>query len=431
MQEDARTEIFSITEKKVKKLAKLFLKSIFQRNLAKENEDVEVEEFVEGMTEMRIKLTTEDMKLLFQYIKLCSSDRKEEEAMSVDEFSLFFLQQWNSAELQRLQNGVLNKIYNNVCYEPNFFFFKKRPFFFFNLNRTTERSSHLIKDINSLEQIDSLEWELESRQMHEQLNELVARESQIVSTKEHILNQLNMFELTQGNACDEKKADKWNMWEVALKLRKEGLDEYATKFVEKKIDGSVFLFDITDEVLLTEIGIKKIHLSKFRRLVDDLKRKCLFKWESQVIEMATFIPICQLQVENINTTCDMSDEDERLIVQIEQLKEQKQFMEERFRNEISHFQTKLDLAHDMIEQAKKDGFLQSEADEDRSNGGSVIDELEAIPQIETGPVFSPKNFVKSNREDNDDDRQAFSKENETTDVKTEPDIKLVHLQRRC
>ncbi|ETO22208.1 hypothetical protein RFI_14992, partial [Reticulomyxa filosa] len=144
------------------------------------------------------------------------------------------------------------------------------------------------------------------------------------------------------------------MWEVALKLRKEGLDEYATKFVEKKIDGSVFLFDITDEVLLTEIGIKKIHLSKFRRLVDDLKRKCLFKWESQVIEMATFIPICQLQVENINTTCDMSDEDERLIVQIEQLKEQKQFMEERFRNEISHFQTKLDLAHDMIEQAKKD-----------------------------------------------------------------------------
>ncbi|ETO19902.1 hypothetical protein RFI_17318, partial [Reticulomyxa filosa] len=156
------------------------------------------------------------------------------------------------------------------------------------------KGSGLIKNVDSVEQLDPFELEQQRREMHQQLHHLLEQETHVTTMKEYIIHQLQLFESKQQDMRDEvclfKYANKWNEWEVALKLRKEGLDEYAVAFVEKKIDGATLLYDLTDQLLLTEFGVKKIHLSKFRRITEDLKKKSLPKWDQDVFSMATFIP---------------------------------------------------------------------------------------------------------------------------------------------
>ncbi|ETO03916.1 hypothetical protein RFI_33486, partial [Reticulomyxa filosa] len=71
------------------------------------------------------------------------------------------------------------------------------------------------------------------------------------------------------------------------------------------------------------------------------------------------------------------EENERISFQLEQVKQQKQQIEQYFHNKVIKLKQKLRLAYDTIDQAKKDGFLESdpEPDEERSDSDSPIGEL--------------------------------------------------------
>ncbi|ETO16485.1 hypothetical protein RFI_20855 [Reticulomyxa filosa] len=101
--------------------------TFFQKKLAKENEDVEMKEFVENLKEVKVDLSIKDIKTLFRYIRLCKGDTREDtsgeedddddeddnddgDVISMEEFTLFFLTQWTNDQLKRLQNVVLAKV---------------------------------------------------------------------------------------------------------------------------------------------------------------------------------------------------------------------------------------------------------------------------------------------------------------------------------
>ncbi|ETO03900.1 hypothetical protein RFI_33502, partial [Reticulomyxa filosa] len=144
--------------------------------------------------------------------------------------------------------------------------------------------------MNSLKDVDPKEIAEETKDMRDQLHQLTARESQVVRDKENLLNQFRHYQSTPRHNLDDRSANEWNKWEVATRLSKEGLDEYVTAFLMKNIDGGVFLFDLTDDLLLSEIGVKKIHLPKFRRIIDHLKHTSRRVWDQQIIPIAAFTP---------------------------------------------------------------------------------------------------------------------------------------------
>ncbi|ETO16486.1 hypothetical protein RFI_20856 [Reticulomyxa filosa] len=296
--------------------------------------------------------------------------------------------------------------------------------------------------MNSLKDVDPKEIAEETKDMRDQLHQLTARESQVVRDKENLLNQFRHYQSTPRHNlddviytytyinyictyvyvssirtlqidclfcmcvyCKQRSANEWNKWEVATRLSKEGLDEYVTAFLMKNIDGGVFLFDLTDDLLLSEIGVKKIHLPKFRRIIDHLKHTSRRVWDQQIIPIAAFTPGMAVAFFFFFMLVDLfhssllylqkkkKDENERLVLQLQQMKQEKQEMQ----NEINRLQKELDLSYSIIEQvesafqvqinSKKKGNLEI----GKLEVNSSFDELQEMPepdQYNTNPSMA-------------------------------------------
>ncbi|ETO20001.1 hypothetical protein RFI_17217, partial [Reticulomyxa filosa] len=161
----------------------------------------------------------------------------------------------------------------------------------------TRKKSNLIQQPQAVEEIDPFELDEETRAMQAAMTTLLKQETTIISKEQTLLDELKTHEDNDPNflyVClllgKQEGANRWNMWEVASKLRIEGLEEYCLPFLQSSIDGAVFLYDLNDQALSTEMGVKKVHLGKIHRIVDELRQKCRKEWDQVVIEMARDIP---------------------------------------------------------------------------------------------------------------------------------------------
>ncbi|ETO20673.1 RNA-binding protein, partial [Reticulomyxa filosa] len=122
--------------------------------------------------------------------------------------------------------------------------------------------------------------------------------------------------------------------------------------------------------------------------------------------------------------------------QLEQVKQQKQQIEQYFHNKVIKLKQKLRLAYDTIDQAKKDGFLESdpEPDEERSDSDSPIGELGVpitmTPEIGVATITNhpPTKHIHGIGLD------EWSPPNGSIDVaetKTEPNVKTDSFNHFC
>ncbi|ETO21078.1 hypothetical protein RFI_16126 [Reticulomyxa filosa] len=108
--EEKRKEITKRAQKKKKKKRRA-LEDLFLKIDKENNKDLEFDEFMDGLQDLDIELSTEDIESLFKYI-----DMDQGGSVQVEEFTSFFLRQWNSVELKRLQSAVLAKV--ECCLSP-------------------------------------------------------------------------------------------------------------------------------------------------------------------------------------------------------------------------------------------------------------------------------------------------------------------------
>lgn len=64
----------------------------------------------------------------------------------------------------------------------------------------------------------------------------------------------------------------WKPAHVQKWLTQVGLQQYSSVFEANSVDGMMLLTDLTDEVLLTELNIKKLHMGKFKRELSKLRQ---------------------------------------------------------------------------------------------------------------------------------------------------------------
>jgi len=63
----------------------------------------------------------------------------------------------------------------------------------------------------------------------------------------------------------------WDVQQVAKWLDQIELGMYKTQFVENSVDGSILLFDVNQELLISELSVKELHAGKLMREIDRLK----------------------------------------------------------------------------------------------------------------------------------------------------------------
>jgi len=70
-----------------------------------------------------------------------------------------------------------------------------------------------------------------------------------------------------------KPPEQWANGEVLQWLQSVGLGMYKNEFQKNCVDGKMLVMDITDELLLNDLNVKKLHLEKFKREIGNLHQE--------------------------------------------------------------------------------------------------------------------------------------------------------------
>jgi len=86
-----------------------------------------------------------------------------------------------------------------------------------------------------------------------------------ISSELGILNRVREV----AGLCQD--ASQWSVDEVREWLMQMNLGMYAANFGRNGIDGQMLLNDLTDDILMNDLGVKRLHLKKFERQIDKLR----------------------------------------------------------------------------------------------------------------------------------------------------------------
>jgi len=85
---------------------------------------------------------------------------------------------------------------------------------------------------------------------------------------------------------------KWDPQDVVTWLEKTGLGVYSATFRENGVDGQMLVGDISDEILQNDLHVKKLHISKFNRELQKLRKETAGAAEGEeehfVLQVNTF-----------------------------------------------------------------------------------------------------------------------------------------------
>jgi hypothetical protein len=69
----------------------------------------------------------------------------------------------------------------------------------------------------------------------------------------------------------KEDAAAWSVEQVCAWLRRNNLDTYVQTFRQNGVDGQMLLNDVTEENLVSDLGVKSLHKNKMVRLIDELR----------------------------------------------------------------------------------------------------------------------------------------------------------------
>merc|ERR1712087_989622 len=94
----------------------------------------------------------------------------------------------------------------------------------------------------------------------------VAQEAEFLDEMQHEAEQSEDF-------AKASRAEEWSVKEVCFWLNRIHLDKYIKPFRDQIIDGSILLRDLDDQMLVNELGVKRLHVKKLQREIGKLAGK--------------------------------------------------------------------------------------------------------------------------------------------------------------
>eukprot|EP01083_Nonionella_stella_P296644 1007693_1 len=211
------------------------------------------------------------------------------------------------------------------------------------------------------------------REMRKQMNEMTNNEMVILKEEEKLYQDLEKEEEEKTDFGIIENAMEWNRFEVGHWIDVEvKLNEYMTNFMKAHVDGSILLSDLGENYLVSELGVKRVHVAKILRAIVELRDKIRKEWdECEPFDIMSY-PNQYLNDERASDKINyLESEIEKRDDEIAQLKKD---YEARIQSLIGQIEEK----EAIIEQAEKDGFIlddNSDRDTDyNTDSASVTDE---------------------------------------------------------
>ncbi|ETO28348.1 neurabin-1-like protein [Reticulomyxa filosa] len=113
-------------------------------------------------------------------------------------------------------------------------------------------------------------WGSSNEEMSDAMKMVDSMQSRTTESSK-VLSEMEERILKDSSFGRHENADKWSTLEVCHWLNSIYLNKYANNFSSLSIDGSILLNDLDENMLTTELGIKKIHLKKCLREISKLK----------------------------------------------------------------------------------------------------------------------------------------------------------------
>jgi len=207
-----------------------------------DNGDVDENEWIAGLRRLNVRIQESDMSKLF---KLMDGDKSG--YIDRQDWITFCMTSYNSKELQRLHDSVLTNVKGH----------SRKPSNIFHANDNEKWSASAI---NSLE-----------KQMTQAFLKQGAEEVAAAEEEEEYFMEMEKKAETDPDWAKAERALEWTPKEVAFWLDTIELSQYARKFDEEQLDGSILLNDCDKALLSIEMSIKPLHVGKILREVNKLR----------------------------------------------------------------------------------------------------------------------------------------------------------------
>eukprot|EP01084_Bolivina_argentea_P033191 61427_1 len=323
-----------LTEIEDLRAEKELLMTAYEKIDVEDNGDIELEEFTNGMQDLDVDLTDDEIAQVF---KLMDSDNST--YVDRNEFIMFLTQRFESSELTRFQEAILIKV----------------------RGKKHKRGASLIKNEN--EGLDGMQLSAAEREMREAMMQMANQEVQAVQQEEKLYDKLEEQEQKDPNFGKTENCENWTTFEVAAWLETVKLNEYMTAFMQIGVDGSSLLYDLDRHSMMTELGVKRVHIEKLIRAIRELRDEIRTDWDEceNVIDIP-YLP----QIRATDTVAELEGEISSKNEQIEQLKKD-------YESRIKQLLLKIEEKDSIINKAVEDGFIFN--DDGGGDGVNTEDDL--------------------------------------------------------
>merc|ERR1711933_198278 len=138
---------------------------------------------------------------------------------------------------------------------------------------------HTLISADDAEQWEVAEVSLAEIEMRQYMEQMVDNEMEKIKIKQEFSEELER-RMADPQFCIDLNAEKWDYYEVAYWVNKNGYDYSMKRFFDQQIDGNVLLYDVNTKMLINQLGITQLHSNKFMRNLNELKEK-IFKQKNQ------------------------------------------------------------------------------------------------------------------------------------------------------
>eukprot|EP01083_Nonionella_stella_P298928 1014451_1 len=208
-----------------------------------DNGDVDEKEWIQGLHNLNVQIQESDMAKLF---KLMDGDKSG--YIDRQDWITFCMTSYNSKELQRLHDSVLNNIKGH----------SRKPSNMFHAGDAGDWSTSAVANLET-QMTQAL-----FKQGVAEMNKAEEEEEYFVSMEREAANNPDW--------AKPERALEWTPKEVAFWLDTIELSQYARKFDAEQLDGSILLNDCDKTLLQMDMGIKPLHVGKILREVDKLRK---------------------------------------------------------------------------------------------------------------------------------------------------------------
>jgi len=208
-----------------------------------DNGDVDEKEWIAGLHRLNVGIAESDMAKLF---KLMDGDKSG--YIDRQDWITFCMTSYQSPELQRLHDSVLMNVKGH----------SRKPSNMFHAGDTENWSNAAIANLEN--------------QMTQAFLKQGADEIQHQEEEEEYFVEMEKEAATNPDWAKPERALEWTPKEVAFWLDTIELSQYARKFDEEQLDGSILLNDCDKTLLQIEMNIKPLHVGKILREVDKLRK---------------------------------------------------------------------------------------------------------------------------------------------------------------